>query len=334
MRRWFAFLLMIALLLPASAARAQAPSLTVYSSVDEENARKILGAFSRATGIEARITFLSTGPALARLEAERGNPQADVWFGAPSENHVDAKIRGLTQPYASPGAAALDARFRDPENYWVSFYMNPLGFGLNTKVLENRGIKRPLSWQDLLSPQLRGLIQMPSPQTSGTAYNMVVSLVQIMGEDKAFAYMKQLHPNVQTYTTSGTAPSRAVAFGEVAIGIQFTPALYQLYFRGYPLLTVFPKEGVGFEAPAISIVKGTRREAEARRLVDWMISPEGQNSLAEQETFFFPVTEKARRQSGLPALRLVPLIKYDVDFAGKNRLRLVNRWLNEVLGGR
>ncbi len=334
MRRWFACLLMIALLLPASAARAQAPSLTVYSSVDEENARKILGAFSRATGIEARITFLSTGPALARLEAERGNPQADVWFGAPSENHVDAKIRGLTQPYASPGAAALDARFRDAENYWVSFYMNPLGFGLNTKVLESRGIKRPLSWQDLLSPQLRGLIQMPSPQTSGTAYNMVVSLVQIMGEDKAFAYMKQLHPNVQTYTTSGTAPSRAVAFGEVAIGIQFTPALYQLYFRGYPLLTVFPKEGVGFEAPAISIVKGTRREAEARRLVDWMISPEGQNSLAEQETFFFPVTEKAKRQSGLPALRLVPLIKYDVDFAGKNRLRLVNRWLNEVLGGR
>lgn len=334
MRRWFALLLVVALLLPAAAARAQAPSLTVYSSVDEENARKILGAFSRATGIEARITFLSTGPALARMEAEKGNPQADVWFGAPSENHVDAKLRGLTQPYASPGAAALDARFRDPENFWVSFYMNPLGFGLNTKVLDDRKIKRPVSWQDLLSPQLRGLIQMPSPQTSGTAYNMVVSLVQIMGEDKAFAYMKQLHPNVQTYTTSGTAPSRAVAFGEVAIGIQFTPALYQLYFRGYPLLTVFPKEGVGFEAPAISIVKGTRREAEARRLVDWIISPEGQNSLAEHETFFFPVSEKAKRQPGLPALRLVPLIKYDVDFAGKNRLRLVNRWINEVLGGR
>lgn len=334
MLRWLVWMLMIALLVPASAARAQAPSLVVYSSVDEENARKILGTFSRATGIEVRMTFLSTGPALARLEAERNNPQADVWFGAPSENHVDAKIRGLTQPYQSPGAAALDPRFRDPDNYWVSFYMNPLGVGLNTKVLESRGVKRPASWQDLLNPQLRGLIQMPSPQTSGTAYNMVVTLVQIMGEEKAFAYMKQLHPNIQTYTTSGTAPSRAVAFGEVAVGIQFTPALYQLYFRGYPLITVFPKEGVGFEAPAISIVKGARREAEARRLVDWVISLEGQNTLADQETFFFPVTEKAKRQVGLPSLRLIPLIKYDVDFAGKNRTRLVTRWVNEVLGGR
>ncbi len=333
MRSWIALAVAIALLAPA-AGMAQAPSLTVYSSVDEENARKILGAFSKATGIEARITFLSTGPALARLEAERNNPQADVWFGAPSENHVDAKLRGLTQPYASPAAAKLDARFRDPESSWVSFYMNPLGFGLNTKVLEGRGIKRPVSWQDLLSPQFRGLIQMPSPQTSGTAYNMVVTLVQLMGEEKAYAFMKQLHPNVQTYTTSGTAPSRAVAFGEVAVGIQFTPALYQLYFRGYPILTVFPKEGVGFEAPAISIVRGTRRETEARRLVDWIVSPEGQNTLAEQETFFFPVTGAAKRQVGLPALRLVPLIKYDVDFAGKNRKRLVDRWIAEVLGGR
>lgn len=334
MRRWFVVAIAVIVLTPVMSVRAQAPSLTVYSSVDEENARKILGEFSRTTGVETRITFLSTGPALARLEAERGNPQADVWFGAPSENHIDAKTRGLTQAYKSPAAAGLNARFKDPDGFWTSFYMNPLGFGLNTRVLDTRGIKRPASWQDLLTPQLRGLIQMPSPQTSGTAYTMVVTLVQLMGEDRAFAYMKQLHPNVQTYTTSGTAPSRAVAFGEVAVGIQFTPAFYQLYLRGYPLLTVFPKEGVGFEAPAISIVRGARREAEARRLVDWLISQNGQDTLAAQETFFFPVSDKAKRQAGLPALRLIPLINYDLDFAGKNRQRLVTRWVNEVLGGR
>lgn len=334
MRRWLIVAIAVIVLVPAMGARGQAPALTIYSSVDEENARKILGAFTRSTGVETRITFLSTGPALARLEAERANPQADVWLGAPSENHIDAKTRGLTQAYKSTSAAALNARFKDPDGFWTSFYMNPLGIGVNTRVLQDRGIKRPASWQDLLVPQLRGLIQMPSPQTSGTAYTMVVTLVQLMGEDRAFAYMKALHPNVQTYTTSGTAPSRAVAFGEVAVGIQFTPAFYQLYLRGYPLLTVFPKEGVGFEAPAVSIVRGARREAEARRLVDWLVSQAGQDALADQETFFFPVSEKAKRQAGLPALRLVPLINYDVDFAGKNRQRLVTRWVNEVLGGR
>ncbi len=65
-------------------------NLVVYSSVDEANARKILNAFVEQTGIAVDFVFLSSGPALARIEAEAINPQADVWFGAPLENHFIA----------------------------------------------------------------------------------------------------------------------------------------------------------------------------------------------------------------------------------------------------
>lgn len=65
----------------------------VYSSVDEENARAILEAFTKSTGIQVQFVHLSSGPALARLEAEKDNPMADIWMGAPSENHVLAKER-------------------------------------------------------------------------------------------------------------------------------------------------------------------------------------------------------------------------------------------------
>src|SRR5690606_11853725 len=92
-----------------------AHALTVYSSVDEENAKKLLDAFSKATGVETQMVFLSSGPALSRIEAEKANPQADVWFGAPSENHILAKERGLTEPYASQNAAALSDEFKDKE---------------------------------------------------------------------------------------------------------------------------------------------------------------------------------------------------------------------------
>ena len=90
------------LLVLSLAVTASANVLTVYSSVDEENARALLNAFTKDTGIEVRFVFLSSGPALARMEAEKNNPQADIWLGAPSENHVLAKERGLTQPYLSP----------------------------------------------------------------------------------------------------------------------------------------------------------------------------------------------------------------------------------------
>jgi len=67
----------------------------------------------------------------------KGEPQADVWFGAPNENHIIAKNKGLTQPHVSKNASAIDANFRDPQGYWTAFYMNPLGVGVLADELIN-----------------------------------------------------------------------------------------------------------------------------------------------------------------------------------------------------
>ena len=146
-----------------------AHALTVYSSVDEENARKLLDAFTKATGVATQMVFLSSGPALSRIEAEKARPQADVWFGAPSENHILAKERGLTEPYVSQNASALGDEFKDKDGYWHAIYTNPLGIGVRTDILQGRNAPVPASWEDLKNPAYKGLIQMPSPQSSGTA---------------------------------------------------------------------------------------------------------------------------------------------------------------------
>ncbi len=308
--RWTLCGVLALLLLSFGAAWAQ-DSLVVYSSVDEENAKKLLDAFSKATGVKVRFTFLSSGPAVARIEAEKGNPQADLWYGAPSENHVVLKEKGLSQPYVSPNAKELAAKFKDPEGSWTSFYMNPLGFASNLNTLKQKGADPPTSWADLLKPEFKAQVQVPSPQTSGTGYNMVAALVMVMGEDKTFDYLKKLHPSIQTYTQSGTAPSKAAAIGQAGVGIQFMPAFLQLIEEGYPLKITFPKEGVGFEAPAISIP--------------------GQNAITDAKTFFFPVHAKANLAKGLPAFNEIPTINYDAIWAGKEKKRLVDRWINEVL---
>ncbi|MBO8141718.1 MAG: ABC transporter substrate-binding protein [Firmicutes bacterium] len=321
----------LATVLAVTSVGAAAESITVYSSVDEENARKILNAFTEDTGVDVRFVFLSSGPALARIQAEARNPQADVWLGAPSENHVLAKERGLTQPYVSPNAAVLADQFRDPEGYWHSFYMNPMGVAINTQWLNRSGASVPETWADLLKPEYRGQIQMPTPQSSGTAYNLVASLVLMWGEEDAFAYMKKLNANVQTYTQSGTAPSQGVALGQAGVAIQFTPAFLKLMDEGYPLQLVFPAEGVGYEAPAVSIIKGAPNLEGAKKLVDWLLSVEGQNVLSREKTFFFPVHPEAETGEGLPSVSDIPLIEYDAIWAGQQRERLVNRWIDEVL---
>jgi len=306
--------------------------LVVYSSVDEENARKILNAFSDATGVQVQMVFLSSGPALSRIEAEKNRPQADVWFGAPSENHILAKDRGLTQPYVTANAQALPADFKDADGYWQAIYTNPLALGVRTDILTQRGATVPTSWADLTKPEYKGLIQMPSPQSSGTAYNVVLTLRAIFGEDAAFAYMKSLNPNVQTYTQSGTAPSGALGVGETAIAIQFTPGFLKLVDEGFPVKVVFPSEGVGYEVAAMSILKGATHLGEAQQLADWMTSVDGQKALATQKTYFLPIRPDVTAGPGIPSLDTIKLVSFDPEYAAANRQRLVDRWVQDVLG--
>jgi len=317
--------------LMASPAAEKPMEVTVYASVDEANAKKILNAFTEDTGIQAAFVHLSSGPALARIEAEAANPQADVWMGAPSENHIIAKNNGLTIAYKSPNDAALASAFRDPDSYWRSFYMNPLAFGIHTEALERSGAAMPTSWEDLTKPEYKGLIQAPTPQASGTAYSIMTTLITIFGEDDGINLMARINPNIQTYTSSGTGPSKGVAVGQAAIGIQFTPAFFQSIDEGFPVAVVFPSEGVGYEAPAVSILKGAPNEEAAKQLIDWLVSKTGQDALSEQKTYFYPVNPEAALGPGMPAFDSLKTIDVDVQWAGENKSRLVDRWVNEVL---
>lgn len=311
---------------------ASASALTVYSSVDEENAKQILDAFTEETGVKVDMVFLSSGPALSRIEAESGNPQADVWFGAPSENHVLAHERGLTEAYTPEGASALPDTFKDAEGYWHAIYTNPLAIGVRTDILTERDAPVPASWEDLRNPAYKGLIQMPSPQSSGTAYAIILTMREILGEDAAFDYLKALNPNIQTYTQSGTAPSGALGLGETPIAIQFSPGFLKLKDEGFPVDVVFPSEGVGYEVAAMSILKGATKPDEAKKLADWITSVEGQTALTDAKTYFLPVRSDVSAGEGVPSLDSIKLIPYDPVFASENRQRLVDRWAEEVLG--
>lgn len=328
----FTFLGIAIIALCLSPLHAFAADLIIYSSVDEENARHILETFTKDTGIKTQMVFLSSGPALSRLEAEKANPQADVWFGAPSENHIVAKERGLTEPYLSPQATDLADNFKDSEGFWHAFYMNPIGIGVLPDALKSENLPMPESWEDLKHEGFKGTIQMPSPQSSGTAFAIMMTLISIYGEDEAFAYMKALNPNIQTYTQSGTGPSKNLAIKEAKVAIQFTPAFLKLVDEGFPAKVIFPKEGVGYEAAALSIIKGAKNKEGAHKLIDWILSRKGQQSLSENKTYFFPVRSDVTAGEGLPSLSEIKLIDYDREKAAQEKGRLIDRWVTEVLG--
>lgn len=114
---------------------------------------------------------------------------------------------------------------------------------INTEVLNERGLDVPESYDDLLDPQYKGLISMPSPSSSGTGYMFLRQLTNEWGEDEAFAYFEKLTENILQYTSSGSGPVNALVQGEVAIGLGMTSQAVVEKNEGAPLEILFFEEG-------------------------------------------------------------------------------------------
>ena len=198
----------------ASGASAQG-QLSLYCSVQEEWCRPMAATFERETGIKVNMTRKSSGETYAQIKAERQNPRGDVWWGGTGDPHLQAAEENLTLEYKSPMLKDLyDWAQRQAELSkfrTVGIYSGALGYSFNTRTLAQRNLPEPKCWRDLARPEYKGEVQVADPNSSGTSYTMLASMVQLFGEEQAFSFMKQMHANVNQYTRSGAAPARAAA---------------------------------------------------------------------------------------------------------------------------
>src|SRR3546814_425753 len=141
----------------------------------------------------------------------------------------------------------------------AGIYAGALGFAYNSDLLRELKLPAPTCWKDLADAVYRGRIQSGNPNSSGTAFTTLATLVQLFGEDEAFRFMSALDRNIDRYTTAGAAPVKAAARGETLIGISFMHDAVTQKQAGYPLVIVAPCEGTGYEIGAVSIVQGARQ---------------------------------------------------------------------------
>lgn len=224
------------------------------------------------------------------------------------------------------------SRAESAGNRTIGIYSGALGYGYNTELLAANNLPEPACWKDLLKPEYKGHVQMANPNSSGTAYITLASMVQIVGEDEGFEFMKGLHKNINQYTKSGSAPIKAAGRGETTIGIVFMHDAVKQAVAGFPIKVVAPCEGTGYEIGSMSIIDGARNEDEAKQFYDWALSAEAQN-LALQVNAFQVMSNKAAESSPLaPDLSTIKLIDYDFKTYGSSdeRKRLLKKWDEDV----
>jgi len=320
-------LIMIIVFLLSSNVILAAERLAVYTTLDEPLARAVLAAFEEDTGIGVDWVRLSGGECVARLIAEKENPQISIWYGGVGLDHIVAKEKGLTIPYESPNAVNIPDNFKDADHYWTGIYAGPLCFVSNTNQLEELGLEAPTSWADLIKPEYEGYLQVANPGTSGTSYNVLATMVQIMGEDKAFEYLKALDKNIFQYTRSGSKPGKNAAIGEIPIGIGYAHDQVKLVSQGYPLVITFPSEGTGYEIASISLIKGGPQPELAKKLYDWALTKRAAEVYAS--VYVCPFVDVELKEGAIPISK-VKTINQDNKWAGANKDRLVARWTDEV----
>ncbi len=322
--------------LVAVAPLAHAQQVNVICSVQADWCNMIQTVFAKSTGIKVNMSLKGSGEALAQLIAERANPKTDIWFGGTGDPHLQAAEQDLSLVYQSPNLAQLQpwaqAQAKQSGYKTVGIYSGPLGFGFNTELLAKKKLAAPKAWADLIKPEYKGEIQVANPASSGTAYTMIATLVQLMGEDKAFDYLKALHRNVGAYPRSGTGPIKAVARGETAVSISFVHDGPQEKMAGYPVGTATPSEGTGAEIGSMSIVKGARNLEDAKKFYEWALTAQAQQFGAAAKQFQLPSNKNAPIDPNVPDFKKIRLIDYDYAKYGASaeRKRLISRWEKDV----
>ncbi len=313
-----------------------ADDLNMICSADPEVCDVMKNLFEKQTSIKVNMVRLSAGETYAKIRAEARNPKTDIWWAGTGDPHLQAAAEGLTQEYKSPlfdqlqdwaKSQAESAKFRT-----VGVYAGALGWGYNTDLLKKKGLKEPKCWADLLDPAYKGEIQIANPNSSGTSYNTLATLVQIMGEDKAFDYLGKLNANISQYTKSGSAPVKAAARGEATIGIVFMHDAVAQTVEGFPIKSVAPCEGTGYEIGSMSIIKGAKNLENAKKWYDWALSAEAQSHMKDGKSYQLPSNKSAAIPKEAPKFEDIKLINYDFAKYGDPAVRkaLLSRWDKEI----
>jgi len=310
--------------------------LNLYCSVQEDWCQLMQTEFEKATGVRVSMTRKSYGETYAQIKAEKDNPRGDIWWGGTGDPHLQAAEENLTAAYESPRMKEMQdwsvQQWKTGKQRTVGIYAGALGFGFNTELLAKKNLPEPKCWADLVKPEYKGEVQVANPHSSGTSYTMVASLVQILGENGAFDYLRKLNTNVNQYTKSGAAPIVAAGRGETLIGIVFMHDAITQAVRNFPIKTVAPCEGTGYEIGSMSIIAGARNMDSARKFYDWALSAEAQALGAKAQSYQVPSNRNAPTPPQAPRLSDVKLINYDFQKFGSSdeRKRLLTRFDAEI----
>lgn len=277
----------------AGCGRRDAGRLVVYSAGPRPLAEKIRAAYAAATRRDVELFVATTGQVLARLEAERFNPRADVVILASRVAAESLKARGRLR--VTTLAAELEKPDRhDADGAYVATAAATIGVAVRAGSAADSAETR--DWADFLGGGLASVSVLPSPARSGATSDFLMAYLQARGEAAGWADLMAARragleiaaANAQAMASLLTGARQAVVGAVDYVALRETA-------RGEPVRMVYPRSGGVRTIRPAAVLASSRRAEEAEAFVRFLLGAEAQREAARLH--FEPV----RADAGLSA---------------------------------
>lgn len=269
------------LLLPGCSKKEK---VVIYTSAEEYRIEHIQARLSETfPEYDIVIDYMSSGNHAAKLFAEGTNTECDITYDL-EYSYLDELAENGVLADLSDYDFSVYTENTVESSYYIPEQVLSTSIIVNPKVLQKLGLEAPKSFADLIKPEYKGQISMPSPKSSGTGYNVLKAYVNTYGEEAAFAYFDQLAPNVLAFTSSGSGPVNALIQEESAIGLGMTAQAVTAINEGTALDIYLFEEGTPYTVYGQAMIKGKETKPAVKQVFDFMINTIN----AENNELFYP----------------------------------------------
>lgn len=331
-------------LLPSTIVPIKAQNYESEIIIISPHAKGILDAFKNAfeayakdvlnVSVTLSYSYYSSEDCYRLAKEWAGQPKADIWWGGGVDLFMRAAQEGLLMAYkAKDWDKVPDDWFgipaKDPNGYWTGYALSGFGFAYHVEYLQRYKLPEPKNWSDLLNPVYRGHIVMCTPRRSSSTHMMAEIILQGMGAQAGWGYLRRMAVNVGLYTDRSHTVILDVNQGEHGIGLVVDYYGFESAAAGLPVKFVYPKDYSLMNPDSIAILEGAPHPEIAKAFIDYVLSEEGQKlSMGiEQRGFKSPSPRFTIRTD-------IPIPEYLPDITGLHQISynatLANQRWNEV----
>ena len=262
MKKAIALMTLVCCLVALMSTAFAADRVVIYTAAEDERIAYLQEELNKQfPDTEIVIQSLGTGQLLSKLQAEGKDTDCDIFYDLEVVNaeiilNADPELFVDLSDYDFSIYDASVTGYTDRHHKYAVNGKTYGAFLVNTKVLEEKGLAVPATYEDMLKEEYAELISMPNPKSSGTGYSYYNGMVTVKGLDEGLAYFETLNPNIKEYTTSGSAPAKAAVRGDVAIAYGLLWQCVNYANENEGMTVVVPEQGLAYDVFTMGMISG------------------------------------------------------------------------------